>query len=142
MTKEVKITLKDVWTAVQSLTKITTSLVNTTESLAETVGFIKDNAVTQEEFGGLREEVSGLKADLSGLKKGHGGLREEVRIIRSRMVTKDYLDRKIRDLRADMNSMDKKPKMIADILQKKNIVTEPQMRELSCIKPFAWAKES
>ena len=121
MTKEVKITLKDVWTAVQSLAQ-------TTQSLVETVGFIKDNAVSQEEFGGLKEEF--------------GGLKEEVRIIRSTMITKSYLDRKISNIRDEMHGVDSKPKKIAEILKKKKLLNKSEMNKLCYLKPFPWVNES
>lgn len=112
----------------------------TVNDILEIVTFIKDNAITREEFTELREEVTGLKQDVTGLKQDVTGLTQDMTMVRATMVTKDYLDEKMADLRGDlvvlMRKEDHKLQELVQILRVKNILTQEEMKHLFKLEPF------
>lgn len=84
--------------------------------ILETVSFIKDHAVTREEFS---KEITEIKAT---------------------MVTKDYLDDKLADLRGDlvvlMRKEDRQLQELVQMLHLKNILTQEEMKHLFKLEPF------
>lgn len=93
--------------------------------ILETVTFIKDNAVMRDEFIQFKGEFSEFKKEIT----------EEVREMKSVMVTKDYLDTKLADLRGDLVSLvrreDTKVNTLITQLHTKDILKEKDMHELS-----------
>jgi len=61
--------------------------------------------------------------------------------IEATMVTKDYLDDKLADLRGDlvvlMRKEDTKVVKLIDILAKHNIISEKEVKEILAMEPFA-----
>lgn len=61
--------------------------------------------------------------------------------IEATMVTKDYLDDKLADLRGDMvvlvRKEDKKLDTLVEILTHKNIISEHEARTISSMEPFS-----
>lgn len=61
--------------------------------------------------------------------------------VESSMVTKDYLDEKLADMRGDlvimMRKEDKKVKALTDLLCTKNIITREEQKRLFGMEPFA-----
>jgi len=90
-----------------------------TEEILEIVSFIKDNAVTSGEFNGLVGEVQKIKAE---------------------MVTKDYLDDKLADLRGDLvvltRKEDGKVKELVKILQSKKVLNKSEVKRIFSMPPF------
>ena len=90
-----------------------------TEEILEIVNFIKDNAVTREEFNGLAGEVGKIKAE---------------------MVTKDYLDGKLADLRGDLvvltRKEDGKVKELVKILESKKVLSKSEVKKILAMEPF------
>lgn len=68
------------------------------------------------------------------------GLKSDVGRIESQMVTKDYLDDKMADLRGDLvvliRKEDTKVKKLVDVLQKKNVLSEEEGKEILSMEPF------
>ncbi len=64
----------------------------TLNDILETVRFIKDNAVTKEEF---NKELGVVKGELNKIDN-------RLTRVESQMVTKEYLDDKLSDLRGDL----------------------------------------
>ena len=97
-----------------------------TEEILEIVNFIKDNAVTSGEFNGLRGEFNGLVG--------------EVQKIKAEMVTKDYLDDKLADLRGDLvvltRKEDGKVKELVKILQSKKVLNKSEVKRIFSMPPF------
>jgi len=97
-----------------------------TEEILEIVSFIKDNAVTSGEFNGLRGEFNGLVG--------------EVQKIKAEMVTKDYLDDKLADLRGDLvvltRKEDGKVKELVKILQSKKVLNKSEVKRIFSMPPF------
>ena len=65
----------------------------------------------------------------------------DVKIIKSTMVTKDYLDEKLSDLRGDLTVLirkeDNKVKELVNILVKKKVMSEKEKEKLFKMEPFA-----
>lgn len=61
--------------------------------------------------------------------------------VESNMVTKDHLDEKLGDLRGDLviltRKEDKKVKRLVDILRKRNIISDNEVKEVLSMEPFA-----
>ncbi|MFH1822271.1 MAG: hypothetical protein ABH830_01070 [Patescibacteria group bacterium] len=60
--------------------------------------------------------------------------------IKATMVTKDYLDEKLSDLRGDlvvlMRKEDVKVKRLVEILQKRKVLTNKEVKEIMSMEPF------
>lgn len=104
------------------------------EEIFDMVTFIKDNAVTKDEFNGLENKVDGLRGEFDELKR-------VVTQIQATMVTKDYLDEKLADLRGDlvvlMRKEDTKLKALIGLLKRKNVISEGDEKQLLTMEPFA-----
>lgn len=76
---------------------------NQIEEILEIVNFLKDNSVSRDEY------------------------KKDINFIKSQMVTKDYLDTKLADLRGDLvvltRKEDAKVKSLVDLLKKKKVIT-------------------
>jgi len=92
--------------------------------ILEIVSYIKDNAATRTELLELRNE---LKSDITRIS--------------ATMVTKDYLDTKLADLRGDLvvltRKEDTKLKELVEILKKKNVLTDEDVKHILTMEPFA-----
>jgi len=77
----------------------------------------------------------------NNLEKDVNSLTKDVNYLKSQMVTKDYLDDKLIDLKGDlvvlMRKEDAKVKRLVEILTKKNILTEKDAQEIIAMEPFA-----
>jgi len=107
-----------------NLTKTVGHLTETVDFLKETVDFVKDNAVTKQEFDKRSLEVDARFTKIEAL-----------------MVTKDYLDDKLADLRGDLVVMtrkeDTKVKCLVEILHKKKLLTAGEAKQIFKMEPFA-----
>lgn len=96
------------------------------QDILETVTFIKDNAVMRDEFLELKNDVSELKKDMVSVK--------------ATMVTKDYLDDKLADLKGDltvlMRKEDRKVATLVGMLQKKNVRSLEEAKQILTMEPF------
>lgn len=94
----------------------------TMEDILNIVNFIKDNAST--------------KDDLDRL-----ATKDDIQRIESTMVTKDYLDEKLADLRGDLNVLmrkeDNKLKTLIEILFKKGTTNNEEKTQILSLEPFA-----
>lgn len=108
--------------------------------ILDTVIFIKDNAVSKTEFNELKSEVSDLKSEFGDLKSEVGTLSGRVGRIESQMVTKDYLDNKLADLRGDLvvltRKEDTKLRELIEILANKNVLNKEEANHLKSLEPF------
>ncbi|PIX92685.1 hypothetical protein COZ26_00550 [Candidatus Kuenenbacteria bacterium CG_4_10_14_3_um_filter_39_14] len=113
--------------------KINSKKQDKTEEILEIVQFIKDNAVTHEEFNGLAGEVGGLTDRL-------GKVESDIMVIKAEMVTKDYLDDKLADLRGDLvvltRKEDGKVKELVKILQSKKVLNKSEVKRIFSMPPF------
>ena len=60
--------------------------------------------------------------------------------IESEMVTKDYLDEKMSDLQGDLTILtrkeDKKVKKLVEILKKRKLISNKEVKEIMAMEPF------
>ncbi len=91
----------------------------TLDDILEIVTFIKDNSVTKVEFEELEQDVNHIK---------------------NVMVTKDYLDNKLVDLRGDltvlMRKEDTKLKTLIEILLERNVLNKTDAERVLNLEPF------
>lgn len=87
------------------------------DDVLEIVNFLKDNAVMRDEFETRMNRVE------------------------SQMVTKEYLDDKMADLRGDlvvmMRKEDNKLKTLLEILQSRKVITKVDATKVMAMEPFA-----
>lgn len=74
-------------------------------------------------------------------EKRFENIESEIGKIKNRMVTKDYLDEKMADLRGDlvvmMRKEDTKVKTLVDILEKRKIISKKDVQKIVSMEPFA-----
>ncbi|MFA4830699.1 MAG: hypothetical protein WC862_02370 [Patescibacteria group bacterium] len=67
-------------------------------------------------------------------------MKSDITTIKSTMVTKDYLDEKLGDLRGDltvlMRKEDTKVAMLVKILRTRNVITEEDKQQIFAMEPF------
>jgi len=90
------------------------------DDVYEAVTFIKDNAIMRDEFKAEISQINGKMAT---------------------MVTKDYLDEKMSDLRGDlvvmMRKEDTKLKTLVGVLKKKSVLDNSDVKKIYSMEPFA-----
>ena len=68
-------------------------------------------------------------------------MRSDIASIKATMVTKDYLDEKMADLRGDLVVMvrkeDTKLRELVTILKEKSVLQEPDVKRILAMEPFA-----
>ncbi len=102
------------------------------QDILETVTFIKDNAVSKEEFnqeiGGIKEEIGGIKIDLTAIK--------------AVMVTKDYLDDKLADLKGDIivkqRKIENRINTLVAMLSDRKVLEQNDVKLLSDLRVFPY----
>jgi len=89
---------------------------------------------TEKRFSGLENRMGGLENRMGGLEKDMGEMKTE-------MVTKDYLDEKLFDLRGDIISVVKKEDVkmgkLVEILTEKKVITTKDAQAVLAMEPFA-----
>ena len=80
-----------------------------------------------DQFEEVKGEIVGIKSEIVGIKAS--------------MVTKDYLDEKLGDLRGDlvvlMRKEDTKVGKLIEILKRRKVITEIEEKEILSMEPFA-----
>lgn len=70
-----------------------------------------------------------------------GDIKSEVGKIKSTMVTKDYLDEKLADLRGDLvvliRKEDNKVKKLVEVLKRRRVISEAESKEVLAMEPFS-----
>jgi len=124
-------TNKDVLNAVSNLAgefnNLTSKVGNIEESQSEILEAINNFANnTEQRFQNIESDLSTVKSNLSTVK--------------STMVTKDYLDDKLTDLRGDLvivlRKEDTKLKTLMNVLKNKNIISEEEVKIINALEPF------
>jgi len=87
-----------------------------------------------ERFDKVDERFDNLEGEI-------GSIKGEIGSIKATMVTKDYLDEKMADLRGDlvvlMRKEDTKVVKLIEILKRRKIITEIEEKEILSMEPFA-----
>lgn len=107
------------------------------QDILETVIFIKDNAVTKEEFD-LR--LGGVETRLGGVESRLDIVEERLTKIEALMVTKDYLDDKLADLKGDIIVKQRKIEgridTLVTMLRDKNLLQPTDVKLLFDLRIF------
>lgn len=87
------------------------------------------------------ERFDKVEGEVGSIKSEIGSIKSEVGSIKATMVTKDYLDDKLGDLRGDlvvlMRKEDTKMIKLVEILKRRAIITEAEEKEILSMEPFA-----
>jgi predicted nuclease with TOPRIM domain len=108
---------KEILDAVGSLTKKTDDLAEKTDEILQAVGHFSDK--TEERFNGIEGRLDKVE---------------------SNMVTRDYLDEKLADLKGDMyvtmRKGDKKLTHLINILESRKVISSKDANEVLSLEPF------
>ncbi len=127
-----KTTLNDVLSSVNTLSEKVNTLSKKVNTLSETVNDLAEAVnifatKTEERFDKLEDSLDGVEGEIGSIK--------------SQMVTKDYLDRKMAEQRGDMMILlrkeDTKVKTVVEILADKKVFTPEDKNKVMGMEPFA-----
>jgi archaellum component FlaC len=108
------------------------------EQLSEKVDSVLDaigefSTKVDEHFERIESEISGVKSDIVGMKSDIVG-------IKNRMVTKEYLDDKLINLKADltvvMRKEDHKLEALTKLLAAKKVISDDDAKGILSLEPF------
>ncbi|MFA4830698.1 MAG: hypothetical protein WC862_02365 [Patescibacteria group bacterium] len=81
-----------------------------------------------------------IESDITVIKSDITVIKSDITTIKSTMVTKDYLDEKLGDLRGDltllMRKEDTKVAMLVKILRAREVITEEDKQQIFAMEPF------
>lgn len=104
----------------------------TKQDILDAINGFATNVETR--FQSLEEKVGGVETRLGNLEIRVGG-------IENKMVTKDYLDDKLYDLRGDLISLtrkeDEKLGTLVQILKKRKVINLSEAKQILELEPFA-----
>jgi len=94
-----------------------------------------------ERFDKVEGDIGSIKSEIGSIKSEIGSIKSEIGSIKATMVTKDYLDDKLADLRGDlvilMRKEDTKMVKLIEILKRRAVITEAEEKEILSMEPFA-----
>jgi len=103
------------------------------DEVLEIVNFIKDNAASHDDIKRLDKRIDLLDAKV-------GSLDVKVDSLAVRMVTKEYLDDKLADLRGDLvvltRKEDVKVRTLVEIMKKKQLLSIEEANRILAMEPF------
>ena len=106
------------------------------EKFDELITTVKDGFDSVHEQ--VKSEISSVKTEL---KSEISSVKSEVASIKSQMVTKDYLDEKLADLRGDLvvlvRKEDTKVMALIGALKEKKILDDMDVKKITGMEPFA-----
>ena len=92
-------------------------------------------------FDGFDKRFDGVDKRFDGVDKRFDGFDKRLTRVESTMVTKDYLDEKLVDLRGDivilLRKEDRKLEALIEKLKERHIITDKDIKELQEIQIFA-----
>jgi len=117
----------------------------TTGDILEAINSFADKV--EERFVGIEQRFMGVDKKFEGIDRRFDGIeqrldRVETKLTRveSLMVTKDYLDDKLADLKGDLvlltRKEDKKLKMLIQILEKRRLISPEEVKQIVAMEPF------
>jgi hypothetical protein len=85
-------------------------------------------------------ELQTIKQDISSLKTDMIEVKTQLGHVETQMVTKDYLDEKLHDLRGDLTVVirkaDRKVVALIDELRETKVLSEPAAKRILALEPF------
>ena len=105
-------------------------------------------SVTEGKFAEIKSEMTDMKSEMTDMKSEMTDMKSEMKEMRfditkmgSTMVTKDYLDDKMADLRGDLvvltRKEDTKLRALVDILKEKSVLNIEEAKKILGMEPFA-----
>lgn len=92
-------------------------------------------------FDGVDQRFVGVDQRLDGIDQRIDGLEKRVTNIEGTMVTKDYLDRKIAEVRSDFVApvyrQDEKVNALVNVLERREVISTGEANNIRALKPFA-----
>ena len=93
-----------------------------------------------QQFKKVDQKFEKIEGDIKGIKSDIKGIKSDIVGIKSTMVTKDYLDDKLSDLRGDLTILirkeNKQVKALVDILVKRHVLHDDDRKQLFSMEPF------
>jgi len=103
------------------------------EEVLEIVSFIKDHAASHEDVNRLETRMDSLEIRMESLET-------RVDSLGAKVVTKDYLDDKLADLRGDlvvlMRKEDVKVRTLVEIMLGKQLLSKEEANKVLAMEPF------
>ncbi|OGL88339.1 hypothetical protein A3I42_01395 [Candidatus Uhrbacteria bacterium RIFCSPLOWO2_02_FULL_49_11] len=94
----------------------------------------------ESDMGSLKSDVGTLKSDVGTLKSDVGTLKSDVGSIKATMVTKEYLDDKLTNLKGDlivlMRKEDRKLATLIQVLHERKLITDEDKHKILSLEPF------
>ncbi len=94
-----------------------------------------------EKVGKLDKKIGKLDEKVGSLDEKVDNLNDEFLKLQTRVVTKDYLDEKMADLRGDlvvmMRKEDNKFQKLVEIMQNKKLLDDTEVEKILSMEPFA-----
>ncbi|MBI2099218.1 hypothetical protein HYT45_02250 [Candidatus Uhrbacteria bacterium] len=110
----------------------------TTNEVLEAINTLSTHI--DERFTRVENDITGIKGDITGIKGDITGIKGEIIEIKATMVTKDYLDDKLADLRGDlvvlMRKEDKKVQSLVELLHSKKVISEEEAKRILSMDLF------
>lgn len=107
--------------------------------IAEEVALVIEHNVNPQ-FEELRADIGMLKSDVGTLKSDVSTLKYDVAYLKNNMVTKDYLDDKISDLRSDLTNLvyqeDNRVSALTDTLHHRKLLSDHEHKNNMQLSPF------
>ena len=100
----------------------------------------------EKRFDGNDKRFEGIDKRFEGIDKRFEGIEREIGTIKAMMVTKDYLDDKLCDLRDDFTLLmfkeDAKLKSLVTTLHRRKVIPLQEKKRLFTMEPFAQIRQS
>lgn len=97
------------------------------------------------ELTGVKGEVTGIKGEIKGLKGEVHGMEKRLARVESLMVTKDYLDDKLADMRGDIVGLVRKEynktERLVGILEEDRVISTGRAAEIRSFEVFPRAPQ-
>jgi len=91
-------------------------------------------------FDGVDKRFDGVDKRFDGVDKRFDGIEKRLTKVEATMVTKDYLDDKLADLKGDltvlMRKEDTKLKALIEILKARKVITPEDQEKIMAMEPF------
>ncbi|OGY42124.1 MAG: hypothetical protein A2Y67_01895 [Candidatus Buchananbacteria bacterium RBG_13_39_9] len=96
---------------------------------------------TEEKFNAIDSKFNNIDTNFDKVANRFDRIENEISEIKSTMVTKDYLDDKLADLRGDlvvlMRKEDTKVRALIDILKVRKVISEEDVKKILALEPFS-----
>jgi hypothetical protein len=93
-----------------------------------------------EKFAAIDGKFAAIDGKFAAIDGKFAAIDSELKFIKSVMVTKDYLDDKLLDMKGDMVVMmrkeDEKVKTLVQILKQKNLLNDAEVKIILALEPF------